>query len=103
MGAVYRATSPRGQVVAVKVLQQLSPDLRTRFSREERLMGSLGTVDGFVPFVDSGDSEAGPFVVMLFILGGTLRDRLRRGPLAVRETVELGARLATALGRAHER
>src|SRR5205823_1073109 len=41
-------------------------------------------------------------LVMPFLRGGTLRDRLARGPLPVEETVALAIALATALGRAHE-
>src|SRR5258705_6571235 len=58
---------------------------------------------GFVPSHDAGTSERGPYLVMPFVAGGTLRDRMRRGPLGVAETVTLGRALAEALGRAHAR
>ena len=58
-----------------------STDLRARFERERRLLASFGEADGFVPILDAGESEHGAFVVMPFVAGGTLRDRLRREPL----------------------
>src|SRR5581483_11570285 len=55
----------------------------------------------FVPILDSGVDP--PFIAMPLLPGGTLRERLARGPLPIDEAVALVARLARALGRAHER
>jgi serine/threonine-protein kinase len=103
MGAVFRARSTDGRTVAVKLLLRLDETSLIRFERERRLLASLGEAEGFVPLIDWGDSEDGPFLVMPLLTGGTLRDRLRKGPLAVAETIQLGQDLARALGRAHER
>ncbi|MBI3724837.1 protein kinase [bacterium] len=103
-GVVHLALSPDGRQVAIKVLKR--PDTssgRVRFEREQRFTSSLGEQDGFVPLVDSGNAREGPYLVMPFLPGGTLRDRLRRGPLAVDEALAIGRALSRAIGRAHER
>ncbi|HZU99612.1 MAG TPA: serine/threonine-protein kinase [Planctomycetota bacterium] len=100
VGVVYKARGPHG-MVAIKLLQRgAGPDLAS-FERERRLHETLGEKEGFVPFVESGDSPKGPYLVMPFLAGGTLRARLEAGPLPVEETVALGQALASALGRAH--
>jgi hypothetical protein len=103
MGAVYRARAADGRDVAIKVLLRATPDARARFERERRLLGSLGEAEGFVPLLDAGNVGEQPFLVMPFLAGGTLRDRLRHGPLGVEDTIALGAALADAVGRAHAR
>jgi serine/threonine protein kinase len=103
MGVVLRARAPSGHAVAVKLLKPTRFDARARFEREQRLAASLGEEHGFVPCLETGEAPQGPFIVMPFLEGGTLRDRLARGRLAVAEAIELGVLLATAIGRAHER
>src|SRR5690606_21440990 len=74
------------------------------FQREREALATLGEADGFVPILDAGhDPEHGAFFVMPLVPGGTLRDRLRHGPLALTEAVRVGLALAEALGRAHAR
>ncbi len=99
-GLVYKARGPQG-MVAIKVLRRgAGPDLAA-FERERRLHETLGEKEGFVPFLESGDSPKGPYLVMPFLSGGTLRARLEKGPFSIAETVALGQALASALGRAH--
>ncbi len=101
-GTVYRARGPSGEDVAIKVIVGASPEARTRFERERRLLASLG--EGFVPLLEAGEAPTGPYIVMPFVPGGTLRDRLLREPrLPVDEARSLGIRIADALGRAHEK
>ena len=103
-GFVVRARDRSGALVAIKVLQSPGvPDAARRFVREQRLLALLGEREGFVPILASGDSTAGRYFVMPYLAGGTLRDRLDRGPLGVSESVALGIALARALGRAHAR
>jgi len=102
-GTVFRGVSPEGREVAVKVLAKSSKDGSARFERETRLLGSLGEAEGFVPLVDSGSESGTAFIVMPFVAGGTLRQKLERGPLGVEETIGLVRTLALTLGRAHER
>src|SRR5579871_6558583 len=102
-GVVHAAKAPDGSEVAVKVLVRRDAAARARYERERRLLASLGEADGFVPLLDAGEAPQGPFLVMPLVRGGTLRDRLARGPLPVEEARVLGRTLARALGRAHER
>ena len=103
-GIVFRALAPDGSTVALKILETLDPEKRARFDRERRLIGSFTARDGFVPLLDAGIAPRGPYIVMPFLTGGTLRDRIRRsGKLTVQETLALGRTLAGALGKAHER
>ena len=103
MGVVFRAHSPEGRDVAIKLLQRRDEPTLARFERERRLLASLGEKDGFVPLLDAGSSPQGPFLVMPLVPGGTLRARLAGGALGVKEALELGHRLGEALGRAHAR
>jgi tetratricopeptide (TPR) repeat protein/predicted Ser/Thr protein kinase len=100
MSVVYRARAD-GREVAVKVLTRGTDE--PLMEREVRLLSSLSEADGFVPILDTGSDARTRFIVMPLLAGGTLRDRLRNGPLAPREAAALVARLARAMGRAHER
>src|SRR6185369_16386899 len=74
-----------------------------RFDRERRLLGSFGVEDGFVALLDAGDAPEGPYLVMPFVPGGTLRQKLAHGWLSIDEVVGIGTALGVALGRAHGR
>jgi len=101
MGVVLRARAPDGTVVAVKCLHSVKQEAVARFEREERLLATLGEAAGFVPIIDAGETPRGPYLVMPLVGGGTLRNRLRNGPLAVADAVALGRTLAIAAGKAH--
>ncbi len=103
VGVVYRARTSRGEPVALKLVPRSDALTVARFEREVRILRSLGEAEGFVPLLDAGTSEAGPFLVMPLLRGGTLRDRLDRGPLPLSEVRRVGAALARALGEAHAR
>ncbi|MBI3724439.1 protein kinase, partial [bacterium] len=104
MGAVLEARSSEGRRLAIKVLlASVTETGAERFERERRLLSSLSESEGFVPLVDSGKDRGRSYLVMPFLEGGTLRDRLVRGKLAIEETLALGRALASAIGRAHER
>ena len=103
MGVVLRARSPEGGDVALKLILRPDADTLARFERERRLLASLGEAEGFVPLLDAGSAPEGTFLVMPLVAGGTLRERLPRGPMSVAETVALGLTLARALGAAHAR
>ncbi len=102
-GSVYQARSGDGRDVAVKVLHRKDAGAVARFEREARLLDSLGEEQGFVPFLGAGDAPEGPFIVMGFAAGGSLGDRLRKGPLAVEEAIALARTLARTLAMAHQR
>src|SRR5579883_2736037 len=100
MGVVHAARGPSGEV-AIKVLRATSAEALARFERESRLHARLGEVAGFVPVIEVGRSPQGPYIVMPLLPGGTLRDRLRTGPLGVEASIDLATQLGLALGRAH--
>jgi serine/threonine protein kinase/Tfp pilus assembly protein PilF len=102
-GSVYRARARGGADVAVKLLRRASPEALARFERERRLLASFREEDGFVPLLDAGTSEQGPYIVMPLVEGGTLRDGFARGPFSVEEALELGRALGRALAAAHAR
>ncbi len=106
MGIVYRARDPDGGQVAIKLIaaERAKPDALARFDRERRILAELGAEAGFVPLLDAGGSELGPWIAMPFVGGGTLRDRLaREGELAIGEAIDLAQRLAVTMEAAHAR
>ena len=103
MGVVFRVRRSGGEDGALKLVFKADAAAFARFERERRLLASLGEEHGFVGLLDAGTSPAGPWLLMPFVPGGTLRARLARGPLGVAETVSIGVVLASALGAAHER
>ncbi len=105
MGVVLRARASDGKHVAIKVIKRGAPkEAVARFSRERRLLSELDERAGFVPMIDSGETDQGPWFAMPFYAGGTLRERLqKKGAYTPEETRELGIRLARSIGRAHAR
>src|SRR5437868_160556 len=81
MGVVVLARAKDGREVAIKLVRhdRLNRAGVERFEREKRLLQTLGAEAGFVPLLDTGTSPQGPFVVMPYLTGGTLRDRLWKG------------------------
>ncbi len=109
MATVYRATDELlGRPVAAKILSANSADaddLR-RQQGEVRLLASLSH-PGLVTLFDAGaaDTPDGPraFLVMEFVHGVTLRDRMAQGPMTFREVAATGADLADSLHYIHRR
>src|SRR5437867_832795 len=85
MGEVYRARDTRlDRMVAIKVLPShlaTDPQLRERFDREARAISSLNHPHICALF-DVGHDEV-DYLVLEFLEGRTLADRLAAGPLAV--------------------
>jgi WD40 repeat protein len=101
-GTVLRARARDGREVALKLLgKNVRPDWLARFARERRLLAALGSKEGFVALLGSGDSPEGPYLIMPYLTGGTLRDRLKRGPLPIDAARALGLTLARAMAQAH--
>jgi serine/threonine protein kinase len=106
MGEVYLAHDAKlDRPVALKFL---SPDLAVdrdrlrRFHQEARAASSLNHPHILVVH-DFGEVDDRPYLVTEFIEGETLRHRLRQGPLAMRDVVDVGVQLASALAAAHAR
>lgn len=106
MGQVYRATDTRlNRRVAVKILP---PELasrarsRARFAREARALSGLSHPH-ICPVYDVGEDCGLPFLVMEYLEGETLAQRLVRGSLPVAEAVRLAIEMADALQYAHRK
>ncbi|MBL4849622.1 MAG: serine/threonine protein kinase [Planctomycetes bacterium] len=104
MGTVYLARHPDlGDEVAIKTLVQgrgATDVQRKRFQREVRALGQLQH-PGLVEVLDAGEENGVPWFAMRRVAGGSLEERLRRGPLSVAEVIELGIQLCDALSVAH--
>lgn len=83
MAEVYRATDTKlARTVAVKVIlatHAVKGDFLERFLREARMVASLEHPN-ILPVYDFGEENAIPFLVMPYLPGGSLRERLKAGP-----------------------
>ncbi len=104
MGEVYRARDTRlERSVAIKVLPAHlaeSPELRQRLEREAKAVSSLSHPN-ICPLYDIGHEDGVDYLVMEFIDGETLADRLSKGPLPLEEALKIGVQIADALEKAH--
>ncbi|MBN2500717.1 MAG: protein kinase [Anaerolineales bacterium] len=104
MATVYLATDPRfNRQVAIKVLPRqftYDPAFRERFDREARTIAQLEH-NAIVPVYDFGEEDGLPFLVMRYMRGGTLTDRLNEGPMTLAETAQVLTRVAAGLDDAH--
>jgi serine/threonine protein kinase len=106
MGVVYRGVDTKlGRDVAIKVLPTEfanDPDRLARFEREARLLASLNHPN--IAAIHGLQEDGGvPYLVMEFVAGETLAHRLARGPLEVREALEICRQIAEALEEAHDK
>ncbi len=105
MGEVYRAKDTRlDRTVAVKVLPgHLSENLeaKQRFDREARAISSLNHPN-ICTLHDVGHQDGIDFLVMEFLEGETLADRLRKGPLPTELVLKYGIEICEGLERAHK-
>src|ERR1700710_1246479 len=102
MSEVYCAEDQElGRRVALKLL---APDADTaRFEREARAVASLGHPN-ITQLYDYGQEDGRPYMVLEYLPGGTLEERLQDGrPLPDRETMQIAAELAAGLAHAHSR
>ena len=104
MGEVYRARDSRlARIVAIKVLpEHLSenPEARERLDREARAISSLSHPN-ICHLYDVGQQDGVSFLVMEYLEGETLADRLRKGPLPVEQVLKCGIEICEGLERAH--
>jgi formylglycine-generating enzyme required for sulfatase activity len=105
MGVVFQGEDPRlGRKVALKaMLPHLagSPSARQRFLREARAAAALEH-DHVVPILAVGEDRGAPYIVMPFLKGEPLDQRLRRqGRLPVAEVLRIGRETAEGLAAAH--
>ena len=106
MGEVYRARDTRlDRSVAIKVLPahlSSSPDLKLRLEREARAISSLQHPHICV-LHDIGHQDGIDYLVMEYLEGETLADRLRKGPLPIEHAIQIGIEISDALDKAHRR
>src|SRR5689334_14284539 len=104
MGEVYRATDTRlGRDVAVKVLPthlSTSEEIRQRFEREAKTISQFSHphICALYDVGREGDTE---YLVMEFLEGESLADRLGKGPLPTEQVLRYGIEIADALDKAH--
>src|ERR1700726_403532 len=100
MGEVYRARDTRlDRTVAIKILPaHLSddPEAKQRFDREARTISSLNHPN-ICTLHDVGHQEGIDYLVMEYLEGETLAERLRKGPLALKESLSIGIEVCEAL------
>jgi eukaryotic-like serine/threonine-protein kinase len=100
MGEVYRARDTRlDRAVAIKILPtHLSdnPEFKQRFEREARTVSSLNHPH-ICHLYDIGSQDGTDYLVMQFLDGETLAERLRRGALPLPELLKIGIEVAEAL------
>src|SRR5437870_1127513 len=104
MGEVYRARDTRlDRIVAIKVLPEaLAADrqFRDRFEREARAISSLNHPH-ICTLYDVGHQDGGDYLVMEFIEGESLSQRLTKGPLPTEQLMKAGIQISEALDAAH--
>jgi tetratricopeptide (TPR) repeat protein len=106
MGEVYLAEDIRlGRPVALKFLPpdlKADPDSRARLLNEARAASVLRSPNIAVTY-DIGEYAGGDFIVMEYVEGELLSERVAKGPLPAREAVEVGLQVSDALDEAHAR
>ncbi len=104
MGEVYRAKDTRlERTVAVKVLPahlSSSAEVRQRFEREAKTISALSHPH-ICALYDVGNQDGVEYLVMEYLEGETLSDRLAKGPLPLEQVLRYGIEIADALDRAH--
>ena len=106
MGEVYRARDNKLQrEVALKLLPKAfaqDPERLARFRREAQILAQLNhpNIAAIYSVEQTGDTH---FLVMELAPGETLRDRIKRGPVPVEESLDIAKQIAAGLECAHEK
>jgi serine/threonine protein kinase/tetratricopeptide (TPR) repeat protein len=106
MGEVFRARDTRlGRDVAIKGLPAAfaqNPERLARFQREARLLASLSHAN-VAGIFGLEEADGATYLVLELVEGETLTTRLVRGPLPVREALDVAVQVAAAVEAAHEK
>lgn len=106
MAVVYLAYDPTMQRrIAVKILSprfNTTPEFLSRFREEAALVAALEH-ECIVQVYDLGEHEGQPFIVMQYLPGGTLAQRLTAGAMSLPDTAPIIERVARGLEVAHQR
>jgi predicted Ser/Thr protein kinase len=104
MGEVYRARDTRlDRTVAIKILPPHFADdatRRQRFEREAKVISSLSHPN-ICTLHDVGRQDGIDFIVMEYLEGESLAERLGKGPLPAAQVLQYGTEIASALDKAH--
>ena len=104
MGEVYKATDTRlDRTVAIKVLPEhvaADPDLKQRFEREARTVAALNHPH-ICTLYDIGREGETDFLVMEYLDGETVAQRLEKGALPLDQALTIAVEIADALDKAH--
>ncbi len=104
MGEVYRARDTRlDRIVAIKILPETlahDPQFKERFDREARAISQLDHPN-ICALYDTGQQDGTAYLVMQFLEGETLSDRIARGPLPLEQALATAVQIADALVAAH--
>jgi eukaryotic-like serine/threonine-protein kinase len=105
MGEIYKAKDTRlDRIVAIKVLPSVtagSADLRARFEREARAISSLSHPN-ICTLHDIGHQDGIDFLVLEYLEGESLAERLRKGAMPTEELLRIAIQIADALDKAHK-
>src|SRR5579863_9505209 len=106
MGEVYRARDTRlNRIVAIKVLPAHLADrseLRERFEREARTVANLNHPHICV-LHDIGQQDGIDYLVMEYLEGETLAERLKKGPLPIAQVLQYAIEISDALDKSHRK
>jgi serine/threonine protein kinase len=106
MGEVYRARDPvLKREVAIKVLPPFvakDPDRLWRFEQEAQAAAALNHPN-ILAIYRFGVFEGAPYLVSELLVGDTLRQQLRHGPMSVRRAIDTGVQIAQGLAAAHDK
>ncbi len=105
MGEVYLATDTRlNRSVAIKVLPSSTTgdeELQRRMLREARLIATIEHPN-VCTIYEIGEDKDRPYIVMQYVQGETLGERMRRGRLSLAEAIEFARQITSALTEAHK-
>ncbi|MBV8477234.1 MAG: serine/threonine protein kinase, partial [Acidobacteria bacterium] len=105
MVEVYRARDTRlDRAVAMKILPghlSSNPDLKQRLEREARAISSLNH-PRICTLHDVGHQDGVDFLVMEYLEGESLAERLQKGPMPLKEALKIGMEVCEALEAAHQ-
>ncbi|GAB4320793.1 MAG: hypothetical protein Kow0074_11380 [Candidatus Zixiibacteriota bacterium] len=106
MGEVYLAKDTRlDRQVALKFLpREIAGDVdrRKRLELEARTASSLDHPN-ILTIYEIDDHDGRPFIAMAYVKGGSLRERIERGPIDIEEAARYAVQIASGLGAAHAR
>src|SRR3984957_1021273 len=104
MGEVYRACDTRlDRTVAIKILPDHLSDnteAKQRFEREARAISSLNHPN-ICTLYDVGHQDGVDYLVMEFLEGETLAERIRKGPTPIEQILKIGMEVCDGLEKAH--